>query len=101
MQMSGKEIKQAEIDGKLPQPPIAATLPFRLAEVGDGYAVFEGQTGPHLLNPVGTVHGGWVLALIDSATGCAAHSLLPAGSGIATIETKANWPLTLRRKQRS
>ena len=30
-------------------------------------------------------------ALIDSATGCAAHSTLPAGFGIATIETKANF----------
>jgi uncharacterized protein (TIGR00369 family) len=37
------------------------------------------------------VHGGWVLTLIDSATGCAAHSMLPAGFGIATIETKANF----------
>jgi uncharacterized protein (TIGR00369 family) len=37
------------------------------------------------------VHGGWALTLIDSATGCAAHSTLPAGFGIATIETKANF----------
>ena len=90
-QMTGREFMQALIDGKLPPPSIAETLSFRLVEVGDGYAVFEGETGPHLLNPLGTVHGGWVLTLIDSATGCAAHSMLPAGFGIATIETKANF----------
>jgi uncharacterized protein (TIGR00369 family) len=39
---------------------------------------------------MGNVHGGWALTLIDSAAGCAGLSLLPAGSGFATIETKAN-----------
>jgi uncharacterized protein (TIGR00369 family) len=37
------------------------------------------------------VHGGWALTLIDSAAGCAAHTLLPAGASYATIETKANF----------
>ena len=53
--------------------------------------VFEGEPGPHLLNPLGGVHGGWALTLIDTVTGCAAHSILPAGVGFATIETKANF----------
>ena len=89
--MTGREFMQAMIDGKIPPPSIAETLSFRLVEIGDGHAVFEGETGPHLLNPLGSVHGGWVLTLIDSATGCAAHSILPAGFGITTIETKANF----------
>jgi uncharacterized protein (TIGR00369 family) len=88
---TGKELLQAILDRKLPQPPIAATMSFRLTEIGDGVAVFEGDPGPHLLNPLGGVHGGWVLTLVDSACGCAAHTLLPAGSGYATIETKANF----------
>jgi hypothetical protein len=95
--MTGREFMQALIDGKLPPPSIAETLSFRLVEVGDGYAVFEGETGPHLLNPLGTVHGGWVLTLIDSASGCAAHSMLPAGFGIATIETKPISPVPSTR----
>lgn len=66
------------------------TLTYELVEVGDGLAVFEGQTGPHLLNPAGTVHGGWALALIDSATACAAHSTLPAGIGYTTLSTTGN-----------
>ncbi len=93
---SGREILQAIIGGDLPQPPISETMSFWITEVGDGFAAFEGEPGPHLLNPMGGVHGGWALTLIDSAGGCAAHSLVPAGSAYATIETKANFarPIT-------
>ncbi len=89
--MTGREFLQAIMDGRLPPPPIAQTLSFRPVEFGDGFAVFEGETGPHLLSPLGTVHGGWALTLIDTVTGCAGQTLLPAGSSYATIETKANF----------
>src|SRR5580658_8516959 len=94
--MSGKELLQGFIDGRFPAPPMSKTLSFMLVEIGDGLAVFEGDAGPHLLNPLGIVHGGWALTLIDSAAGCAAHTLLPAGASYATIETKANFsrPIT-------
>jgi uncharacterized protein (TIGR00369 family) len=93
---TGKEILQAIIDGKLPQAPISQTMSFWITEVGDGFAVFEGEPEQHLLNPMGGVHGGWALTLIDSVGGCAGHSLLPAGSAYATIETKGNFarPIT-------
>jgi uncharacterized protein (TIGR00369 family) len=89
--LSGREHLQAIMDGRLPAPAIAKTMSFWLAEIGDGFAAFEGDAGPHLLNPLGIVHGGWALTLIDSAAGCAAHTLVPAGSSYATIETKANF----------
>jgi uncharacterized protein (TIGR00369 family) len=94
--MSGREFLQAMMDGRLPGPSIASTMSFSLVEIGDGFAAFEGDPGPHLLNPLGTVHGGWVLTLIDSAAGCAAHTLIPAGGSYTTIETKANFsrPIT-------
>ena len=69
--MSGREFLEAIIDGRLPAPLIARTLSFLLTEIGDGFAVFEGDPGEHLLNPLGLVHGGWAPTLIDSATGCA------------------------------
>jgi uncharacterized protein (TIGR00369 family) len=87
---TGREILQAIIDGELPQPPIAEAMSFWITEVGDGFAVFEGDPGAHLLNPMGAVHGGWALTLIDSAGGCAGMSLLPPESSFATIETKGN-----------
>jgi uncharacterized protein (TIGR00369 family) len=94
--MTGRQMLEAMIAGKLPAPAISQTLGFWLVEVGDGECVFEGETGAHLLNPLGGVHGGWALTLIDSATGCAAHTLLPAGVGYATVETKANFTRPIR-----
>lgn len=78
------------------KPPISETMSFWITEVGEGFAVFEGEPGSHLLNPMGGVHGGWALTLIDSVVGCTGHSLLPAGIGYATVETKANFsrPIT-------
>jgi len=95
--MTGRQILEAMIAGRIPAPPIAQTLSFWLTEVGDGTCVFEGDTGAHLLNPLGGVHGGWALTLIDSATGCAGHTLLPADVGYATVETKANLTRPIRQ----
>jgi uncharacterized protein (TIGR00369 family) len=95
--LTGRQILEAFIEGRLPAPPIARPLTFWLTEVGDGFAIFEGEPGEHLLNPMGNVHGGWALTLIDSACGCAAHSTLAAGVGYATIETKANFSRPITR----
>jgi uncharacterized protein (TIGR00369 family) len=89
--LTGLQMLQAMIEGRLPSAPIGATMGFRLVEVGPGRAVFEGEPGPHLLNPLGGVHGGVALTLIDSAAGCAVHSELAPGIGYATIETKVNF----------
>jgi uncharacterized protein (TIGR00369 family) len=89
--LTGLEMLEAIVAGKLPSPPIGATMGFRLVEVVAGRAVFEGEPGPHLLNPLGGVHGGVALTLIDSAAGCAVHSELPAGVGYTTVETKVNF----------
>lgn len=89
--LTGLEMLQAVIRGDLPSPPIGATMGFRLIEVAPGRAVFEGAAGPNLLNPLGGVHGGVALTLIDSAAGCAVHTELPAGVGYTTVETKVNF----------
>ena len=89
--LSGLEAMRALIAGKLPPPSIADTLGFTLAEVEDGRAVFVGNPTDRVLNPLGIVHGGWALTLIDSCTGCAAHTTLPAGVGYTTVETKVNF----------
>jgi uncharacterized protein (TIGR00369 family) len=89
--LTGLQMLQAVVDGRLPSPPIGVTMGFRLVEVESGGAVFEGTPGPNLLNPLGQVHGGVALTLIDSAAGCAVHSELPAGVGYTTVETKVNF----------
>ncbi len=89
--MSGLEALRFLLAGNHPPPSIGATLGFTLAEVDDGRAVFVGDPSDRILNPLGIVHGGWALTLIDSCTGCAAHTTLPAGVGYTSVETKTNF----------
>jgi uncharacterized protein (TIGR00369 family) len=91
MSMSGLDAMRALLAGKYEPPSIATTLGFRLVEAADGFAVFEGDPSDRILNPLGIVHGGFALTLIDSCTGCAAHTTLPAGVGYTTVETKVNF----------
>ena len=88
--MSGLQFLQAMARGEVPQAAICEPLTFRLVEVAEGYAAFEGEPGPQLFNPLGGVHGGWAMTMIDSAAGCAGLSLLPAGQVFTTLETKVN-----------
>jgi uncharacterized protein (TIGR00369 family) len=87
---SGLEIMQALLSGELPYATIARTLDFFLVEVGEGRAVFQGTPGPAHLNPMGTIHGGWYATLLDSALGCAVHTLMPAGRAYTTAELSVN-----------
>lgn len=89
-QKSGMELFGEMIAGRLPPAPIARTLNFKLSEVSDGVAVFRGVPLFEHYNPLGTVHGGWMATLLDSALGCCVHTKLPAGVGYTTIEFKVN-----------
>ena len=95
-ELSGLEALQLMASGELPPPPIAQTLGFGRIEVEDGSATFEVEPAEFHYNPIGVVHGGLALALLDSAMGCAVHSTLPAGVAYTTLEVKANFvrPLT-------
>lgn len=95
---SGLELLQRVLDGKYPAPPIAAVLNFTLTEVSEGRAVFNGLPGARHLNPLGGVHGGWAATLLDSALGCAVHTLLKRGEAYTTAEFKVNFmrPITPR-----
>ena len=70
------------------QPAMGDTLGFRLVEIEEGRAVFEGTPGLHVYNPIGTVHGGYAATLLDSACGCAVHSRLSAAQAYTTLELK-------------
>lgn len=91
MSMTGLEAMQLLVQGQHGAPSIAKTLGFTLTEVEEGKAVFIGEPSDRILNPLGIVHGGFALTLIDSCTGCAAHTTLPAGVGYTTVETKVNF----------
>jgi uncharacterized protein (TIGR00369 family) len=88
--MPGLEFLRAMRDRKLPAPPIAQLLGFDLVEVEPGHAVFELTPGEQHYNPIGVVHGGLAMTLLDSAMGCAVQTKMPAGGGYTTLEAKTN-----------
>ena len=89
-ELSGLEYMQRLIAGEFPAPPISKLLGFRLASVTPGEAAFECLPGEQHYNPIGVVHGGLAMTLLDSAMGCAVHTLLPKGAGYTTLEVKVN-----------
>src|SRR5262245_11611175 len=88
--MAGIEFLRAIRDRRLPAPPIARLLGFDLVEVEPGHAVFEVTPGEQHYNPIGVVHGGLAMTLLDSAMGCAVQTHMPAGGGYTTLEAKTN-----------
>ena len=89
--LTGMQVFEKMFSGELPYPPIGETLDFLPIEVEPGRAVFQGRPMFRHYNPLGTVHGGWIAALLDSCVGCAVHSNLPAGKGYTTAELKVNF----------
>ena len=96
LELSGMDYINAIFGGELPPPPIASTLGFRLESVAEGRAVFVGDPAAWQYNPIGSVHGGIALTLLDSAMGCAVHTTLEAGVRYTTLEVKTNFvrPIT-------
>jgi uncharacterized protein (TIGR00369 family) len=88
--MAGLEFLRAIRDGRLPHPPICALLGYRLTEVEPGQAVFEITASERHYNPIGVVHGGIAMTLLDSAMGCAVQTQMAAGRAYTTLEAKTN-----------
>lgn len=88
--MAGIDFLRAMIEGRLPPPPIAQLLGFRLVEVAAGHAVFECAPSEKHYNPIGVVHGGLAMTLLDSAMGCSVQTMMPSGSGYTTLEAKTH-----------
>jgi uncharacterized protein (TIGR00369 family) len=89
--LPGLEMMRALLAGGRQPPPIANTLAFTLTQVDKGVAVFEGEPAEWMYNPLGTVHGGWISALLDSALGCAVHTTLPAGATYTTASLEVKF----------
>jgi uncharacterized protein (TIGR00369 family) len=88
---SGLDLLRAVATGELPPPPFARLLGMELRHVEEGRAEFTMAPAEEQLNPLGTVHGGIVTTILDSAMGCAVHTTLPAGMTYTTLELKVNF----------
>ena len=94
--MSGLEFIRAIFEGRLPPPSIAVTMDFTGAEAEEGRVVFVGEPREFLYNPIGVVHGGYAMTLLDSAMGCAVQTMLAQGEGYTSLETSVSFvrPIT-------
>ncbi len=88
--MSGLEFMQRMLEGKLPLPPIARLMNFRLHAVEPGRVVFCGSPEFSSTNPMGSVHGGWYGTMLDSAMACAVMTGIRKGQDYTTLEYKVN-----------
>jgi uncharacterized protein (TIGR00369 family) len=88
---SGLDVLKDIFEGRLPAPPIMKLMGFTGVHVEEGKAVFEGEPGEHLYNPIGVVHGGFAMTMLDSAMGVAVHSTLAVGERYTTLEVKTNF----------
>jgi uncharacterized protein (TIGR00369 family) len=87
-EMSGLEFVRGLADGTLPLNTIAETLGYDVSEAASGRVIVTARPGDHLLNPAGTVHGGFAATLLDSCMGLAIQSTLDKGVGSTTLEFK-------------
>ena len=69
---------------------MAQTLGITGIEVEEGRVTFRAEPAEFHYNPIGVVHGGLALTMLDSAMGCAGQTLLPAGAAYTTLELKLN-----------
>jgi hypothetical protein len=87
--MAGIDHLRAMLDGLLPPPPIAAHFGLQVVSVEPGEVTFTCMPDESAYNPIGLVHGGLVCTLLDSVTGCAVQSTLPAGFGYTSVEIRS------------
>src|SRR3984957_5727123 len=86
--MSGLEFVQGLADRTLPLNTIARTLGYDVIEAVNGRVVIVAEPDDTVLNPAGTVHGGFSATLLDSCMGLAIQSTLDKGIGQTTLEFK-------------
>ena len=89
--LSGLDFLRRMLEGRAPAPPFSRSTDIWLSAVEHGRAVFEGEPKEGFFNPIGTIHGGWTAAILDSAMACAVHSILKPGQAYTTVEMKLNY----------
>lgn len=96
--MNGLDYLKAMERGELPKPPIAEALDLCEIDVEHGKVTFYFTPAEFHYNPIGSVHGGAISTVLDSAMGCTLHSLLPQGTAYTTLELKINFlrPITVK-----
>ena len=93
---TGLEYLQRVVEGKIANIPIGDTLGFRITTVEHGRIFLAGSPDESSYNLIGTVHGGWTAAILDSAMALAALASLDERHDFTTLDIKINYlrPIT-------
>ena len=91
MALTGLQQLQNLIAGELPAPPMARTMRQWISELDEGMAEFRGEPSEAYLNPMGLVHGGWTMSLLDSALGCSVQTVLAPGETYSSLGTEVKF----------
>ena len=83
---SGLELLTSLIEGRIPAPPMANTIPMTIISASSGSVRFTAWAGNQHLNPMGGVHGGFAATVLDTVTACAVHSMLEPGISYVTTD---------------
>ncbi len=83
--------------GLAPPPPVMATIDICGFRAERGTVTVEMRAQEFHYNPLGSVHGGMLATMLDTAAGCAVHSTLAVGEGYTSLDltTKFLRPVTL------
>ncbi|MEU5829436.1 PaaI family thioesterase [Micromonospora tulbaghiae] len=94
---SGLELMRAMIAGELAAPPIMHLVDMSRMEAEEGRVAVELLPQEFHYNPLGTVHGGVLSTLLDTAAACAVHTTLPAGVGYTSLDLNVKFlrPVTV------
>ncbi|MEM7334721.1 MAG: PaaI family thioesterase [Chloroflexota bacterium] len=91
LQLSGLAYMQAIASGEIAPPPVGKLMQMDFEEFGEGWSLFSLTPDESLYNPIGTVHGGPIATVLDSALACCVHTTLPQGTAYTTLEIKINY----------
>jgi len=88
---SGLELVAELADGTVRRPSMAETLPFTLLPPEEGKVELRATPEPHFCNLTNTVHGGWIMTMLDTAMALAAQTTLSPGEICPSHETTAKF----------
>lgn len=88
---SGLELVARLAEGSIRRPPMAETLPFTLLPPEEGKVELLAVPEPRFFNLTNTVHGGWIMTMLDTVMALAAQTTLAAGETCPSHETTAKF----------
>jgi uncharacterized protein (TIGR00369 family) len=77
--------------GERPPAPLATLVRYRVTAIESGRARVELDATARHANPMGTLHGGVLCTIADTAMGAAYGATLGEGETFATLERKINF----------